>query len=86
MVDEDLAQQTGKPEEMVDVRYGVIQYDDIVRDLKHWETMLVSTLMQRPIKTIVKNDEVWEHQMRNLKSAVSPSYKIYIFYSWHLLP
>jgi|LauGreDrversion4_2_1035121.scaffolds.fasta_scaffold72922_1 hypothetical protein len=71
---------------MVDVRYGVIQYDDIVRDLKHWETMLVSTLMQRPIKTIVKNDEVWEHQMRNLKSAVSPSYKIYIFYSWRLLP
>jgi hypothetical protein len=53
-----------------DVRYGVIQYEDVVRDLNHWETMLVSTMMQRPIKTIVKHDQIWENQMKNLKSAV----------------
>jgi Phosphatidate cytidylyltransferase, mitochondrial len=53
------------------VRYGVISYEDIVRDLTHWETMLVSTMMQRPIKTIVKNDEIWEYQMKNLKSALA---------------
>jgi len=37
----------------VDVRYGVIGYDDLVRDLRHWETMMVSQMMQRPINTIV---------------------------------
>ena len=52
------------------MRYGVIQYENLTRDLSTWETMLVSTMMQRPIKTIVKNEEVWEHQMKNLKSAV----------------
>ena len=70
MVDEELAEQTGEPQEVVDVRYGVISYENLARDLEHWETMLVSTMMQRPIKTIVKNEEIWAHQMRNLKSAV----------------
>ena len=44
--DEDLGTE-------VDVRYGVIAYDDLVRDLRHWETLMVSQIMQRPIKTIV---------------------------------
>ncbi len=48
----------------------MIQYDDLVRDLKYWETMLVSTMMQRPIKLLVPNDQIWEHQITNLKSAV----------------
>ena len=48
----------------------MISFENLARDLTHWETMLVSTMMQRPIKTIVKNDEIWEHQMKNLKSAV----------------
>lgn len=55
---------------MQDLQYGVIQYDDLVRDLTHWETMLVSTMMQRPIKTIVNNEQIWESQAKNLKSAV----------------
>ena len=55
---------------MKDVRYGVVQYDDMVRDLKYWETMLVSTMMQRPIKLLVPNDQIWEYQNINLKSAV----------------
>jgi hypothetical protein len=53
MIDEELSQQTGEAEEIIDVRYGVIQTDDLVRDLENWETMLVSTIMQRPIKTIL---------------------------------
>lgn len=69
--DEELAQQAGTEAEQVDVRYGVISYENLIRDLCHWETMLVSSMMQRPIKTIVKHDEVWEYQMKNLKSAVS---------------
>jgi Phosphatidate cytidylyltransferase, mitochondrial len=51
----------------------VVQHEDLIRDLDYWETMLVSSMMQRPIKTLVKNDEVWEHQMKNLKSAVKNS-------------
>ena len=53
------------------MRYGVISYEDIVRDLSYWETMLVSTMMQRPIKTVVNHDEIWEHQMNNLTSALA---------------
>ncbi len=49
----------------------MVQYDDMVRDLKYWETMLVSTMMQRPIKLLVPNDQIWEHQNINLKSAVN---------------
>lgn len=59
------------PLPLQDVRYGVISYENLVRDLDLWETMLVSTMMQRPIKTIVKNDEIWQHQMKNLKSALA---------------
>ena len=71
MIDEELSQQTGEAEEIIDVRYGVIQTDDLVRDLENWETMLVSTIMQRPIKTILQNEEVMaKHQQNNLKSAV----------------
>ena len=44
---------------MVDVRYGVISYENLARDLTLCETMLVSTMMQRPINTIVKNEEIW---------------------------
>lgn len=61
MIDEELAQQTGEQQEFVDVRYGVISYENLQRDLEHWETMLVSTMMQRPIKTIVKNEQIWEY-------------------------
>lgn len=54
------------------MRYGVIQYDDLVRDLNHWETMLVSTIMQRPIKNLVKDDEIMQrHQTQNMKSALA---------------
>jgi translocator assembly and maintenance protein 41 len=70
-VDEDLAERTGAKEEQVSVRYGVIGYEDLVRDLCHWETLLVAQMMQRPIKTIVNSPQVWEHQVRNLKSALA---------------
>jgi hypothetical protein len=49
----------------------VIGYEDLVRDLRHWETLMVSQMMQRPIKTIVQNDAIWEHQAKNLRSALA---------------
>lgn len=42
MADEELAERTGEKEELVDIRYGVIAYEDLVRDLCHWETLMVS--------------------------------------------
>lgn len=55
----------------------MIQYEDLVRDLDYWETMLVATMMQRPIKTLIQTDEISEHQQRNLRSAVSKNLKLY---------
>ena len=31
------------------MRYGVIGINDLARDLEHWETLLVSSMMHRPI-------------------------------------
>ena len=53
------------------MRYGVIGYEDLVRDLKYWETLMVSQMMQRPISTIVNCDAIWEYQDKNLKSALA---------------
>lgn len=49
----------------------MIQHEDLLRDLQHWETLLVSSMMQRPVKTIVNDDQVWDLQQQNLRSAVS---------------
>eukprot|EP00347_Sterkiella_histriomuscorum_P021408 403334078 len=70
--DTEVIDQTGKLE-YLNLRYGVIQYEDLVRDLSYWETMLVSSLMQRPIKTAINSDEIWEHQAKNLRSALAIS-------------
>jgi hypothetical protein len=35
-------------EELVKFRYGIVEYSDMIRDLKYWETLLTSTFMQRP--------------------------------------
>ncbi|CDW91227.1 UNKNOWN [Stylonychia lemnae] len=69
--DPDVQDQKESKENMIDMRYGVIQYDDLIRDLEFWETMLVSTMMQRPIKTVVQCDQVWQHQSKNLRSALA---------------
>jgi len=45
------------------------------RDLKYWETLMVSSMMQRPIKTLIDSDHdlhIWdEYQQTNLKSALA---------------
>jgi hypothetical protein len=33
---------------MVNIRYGIIELADLLRDLETWETLLTSTFMQRP--------------------------------------
>lgn len=44
-------QADGKPQ-LVNIRYGIIELDDMLRDLEHWETLLVSSFMQRPSEVI----------------------------------
>lgn len=62
-------------EEIIRFRYGVITMDNLLRDLKYWETLAVSSMMQRPIKPIIiceKHPEIWEtHTSYNLKSAIA---------------
>ena len=45
------------------------------RDLKYWETLMISSMMQRPINTLIDIDpeeEIWEkYQKQNLKSALA---------------
>ena len=39
------------------LRYGIVQYDDMVRDLHHWETLLTASFMQRPFETLTEKVE-----------------------------
>ena len=34
---------------LVRFRYGIIGDNDMIRDLQYWETLMVSSMMQRPI-------------------------------------
>ena len=58
------------------MRYGVIGINDLARDLDHWETLLVSSMMHRPVKMLVndqhENLDIWgELQQQNLESAIA---------------
>ena len=47
----------------INFRYGIIGVNDLVRDLKYWETLLVSSMMQRPIKKLIDSDpsyHIWD--------------------------
>jgi hypothetical protein len=60
--------------EKVHFRYGIIGVDDLQRDLRHWETLLVSSMMQRPIHKLIDDEktQIWDlHLNKNLKSAVA---------------
>ena len=37
------------PDGMIHFRYGICDVNDLIRDLRYWETLFVSSLMQRPI-------------------------------------
>ena len=44
-------------------RYGVIGIQDMRRDLQHWETLLTSSMLQRPVKVII--DEPFRRKISN---------------------
>jgi len=48
---------------MINLRYGIVEFDDMVRDLKYWETLLASSFMQRPHEVLTEGqttDEMME--------------------------
>ena len=50
----------------VQIRYGIISLDDMLRDLQHWETLLTSSFMQRPFEVLERGgryEEVQQMQM-----------------------
>jgi hypothetical protein len=32
----------------IKLRYGVVEYNDMIRDLQHWEALVTSSFLQRP--------------------------------------
>lgn len=45
---------------------------DLQRDLKYWETLMVSSMMQRPIKKLIDSYNIWDtDQPQNLRSALA---------------
>ena len=71
---EHIQQISNGETDRVKIRYGIIQIDDMLRDLHHWETLLSSSFMQRPYEVLERGgryDEVQAMQQRNLSSAVS---------------
>jgi hypothetical protein len=39
---------------LINLRYGIVEFDDMVRDLKYWETLLASSFMQRPHEVLTE--------------------------------
>ena len=59
------------------MRYMIIEHSDLIRDLKYWETLSVSSLMLRPINVIhnsewfLKDSEMQEAFQQNRISGLS---------------
>jgi mitochondrial translocator assembly and maintenance protein 41 len=52
------------------IKYGVISVDDVVRDLKEWDTLYVAGRMHKPVKVLHWNDEIEGAAERNLEHAL----------------
>jgi hypothetical protein len=52
------------------LRYGVVGWEDFVKDLNYWKTLTVSTYMHKPYDIVIENSEVDPQQKKNLISAI----------------
>ncbi len=48
---------TENKQKEVSLRYGVVEYSELVKDLQTWETLLGSSFMQRPHQVLVQAEE-----------------------------
>lgn len=49
----------------INLRYGIVEFADMVRDLKYWETLVASSFMQRPHEILTEGettDQIMEAQ------------------------
>ena len=53
------------------IKYGVVETDALVDDLRHWRTLYMSGRMQKPVRVLVDNERVASAQASNLRSALA---------------
>ena len=53
------------------IRYGIVEMQDLKHDLQYWETLVVSSFLQRPVSILKDHEIVREAQTENLKSALA---------------
>ena len=73
-VDDPIIEElTNGEKKQIGVRYGIVEYNDLLRDMSLWETLLCSSFLQRPhhILTEPLSDEWLEAQDKNLTSALA---------------
>lgn len=74
-LDDPLLADMAEGDKKATLRYGVVEYEDMLRDLNHWETLLTSSFMQRPHDVLCQPAEneaaLQEAQERNLASALA---------------
>lgn len=67
-----LAELPDEEKKEISLRYGVIEYSDLVRDLRTWETLMSSSIMQRPYRLLSDlPSEVKDASEKNLASALA---------------
>lgn len=78
------AEELGLKDGLVNFRYGICDTNDMVRDMAHWETLFVSSMLQRPTNNLIevpsidsadydgyKELDFHKLQQANLKSALA---------------
>ena len=55
------------------IRYGVIQTSKLEKDLTLWESLIVSSYMQKPYTVLKDCPQLYDAQLANLKSAIALS-------------
>ncbi|XP_062977289.1 phosphatidate cytidylyltransferase, mitochondrial isoform X3 [Elgaria multicarinata webbii] len=58
------------------IKYGVISTDALMEDLLHWKTLYVAGRLQKPVKILTQNENVYLQSAltSNLKSAVTAAF------------
>lgn len=53
------------------VKYGVVELEDLKRDLENWENLYLAGRLQKPVRILRKNESVAKSQEENLLAAIS---------------
>lgn len=62
---------TFKLQNEINFKYGIIRKQDLLQDLRSWETLLCSSFMMRPIKKLKTDQDIEIAQNNNLRSATA---------------